>query len=95
MPPAQWPFWHSLDDVQPAPSGFFPQLPSVQVRPLTQSADVAQVVRQRAGCSAGSHRNGAQVTVGPGTQLPSPSQIFPPSIELPLQVPSPHGLPFG
>jgi hypothetical protein len=63
---------HSSSPPQVAPIGFLPQLPPTQVLGATQSASLAQSVRQ---APFDPHRNGAQLDEEPAWQVPAPSQV--------------------
>jgi hypothetical protein len=67
-----------------APSGFGPQLPFTHFEP-TQSLSEAQLAAQAP--VVASQLNGAQMTVGPAVQVPSPSQTRPPLTAAPSQDP--------
>jgi hypothetical protein len=82
-PSAQKPEAHCDPALQMAPSGFGPQLPFTHFEP-TQSPSEEQVARQ---APVASQLNGAQMTVGPAVQVPSPSQTRPPFIAAPSQDP--------
>ena len=71
-PCSQKPALHSAAAPQAAPTGFFPQLPPMQVFGLVQSAFVAQVVRQAPPVpqTNGSHDDGDVVW-----QVPVPLQV--------------------
>lgn len=72
-PSAQWPEAHSTSPPgQSAPFIFLPQLPCTHLRPLTQSASVLHVGKQR--FVPALHENGAQTVEGPALQAPAPSQ---------------------
>ena len=71
-PCSQKPELHSAAAPQPAPTGFLPQLPAMQVFGLVQSAVVVQVVRQAPPepQTNGSHDDGDVVW-----QVPVPLQV--------------------
>jgi hypothetical protein len=71
-PCSQKPALHSAAALQPAPTGFLPQLPAMQVLGLVHSALVEQVVRQAPPVpqTNGSHDDGEVVW-----QVPVPLQV--------------------
>ena len=70
-PWAQTPELQSVSVAQTLPTGFSPQLPALHVLGESQSASELQVVLQRPPTS---HVNGAQDSLCPIEQAPSPSQ---------------------
>ncbi len=79
-PDAHWPgFVHGVLFI---PS---PQLPSTHLRPVTQSASLAQTPRQT--FVAESHKNGAHTLVAPSRQRPAPSQVLTPTMAPVSQTP--------
>jgi hypothetical protein len=90
-PCAQLPELHSAAAVHAAPLGFLPQLIIAQVLGATQSALVAQVVRQAPPVP---HWNGSQVDDAPaGRQSPPPSQVRAGVSVEPVQVAPEHTVP--
>jgi hypothetical protein len=89
-PSAQKPEAHCDPAWQTAPSGLGPQLPFTHLDP-TQSLSEAQVAAQAPVIA--SQVNGAQMTVGPAVQVPSPSQTRPPMTAAPSQVPGAQVVP--
>jgi hypothetical protein len=77
--------------VQTAPVSRLPQLPFTHLMFGAQSLSDEQRVMQA--LVAASQPKGAQIVVGPVTQLPAPSQMRPPPREAPWQVPAWQTLP--
>jgi hypothetical protein len=71
VPCAQTPELHSPSVEHPAPIGFLPQLPFMQVFPAVQSALVVQLCLH---CPFAPHTNGAHEMAGVLAQVPLPSQ---------------------
>ncbi len=68
---------HSASAAQLAPFIFWPQLPFLQVRPLTQSVSTEHWLKQAP--VDGSHENGAHTVEAPSLQLPWPSHWYLPT----------------
>jgi hypothetical protein len=77
--------------LQTAPVDRFPQLPFTHLTFGAQSLSDEQRVMQL--LVAASQPNGAQIVVGPATQLPAPSQTRPPPRAAPRQDPAWQTLP--
>jgi hypothetical protein len=86
---------HWTPSVQVPPSGFFPQLPASQARPGTHWSDDVQSGRHRGTAAAVSHKKGAQLTMGPGAQIPLPSQTLLSTMVLAAHFPFPQAVPSG
>jgi hypothetical protein len=95
VPSTQKPLVHSAPCWQLAPFSLVPQLPAMQERPGTHSAEVLHRLKQWGMSPEGSQAKGAQVITGPVTQRPSPSHAPAAVMLLPLHMPAAQRVPTG
>jgi hypothetical protein len=91
-PSTQKPLTHSSFARQTAPGEWGEQEPFTH-EPVAQSSFVSQSGQHVFVC--GSHEYGSQTSVGPGLQVPTPSQTRTPTTVLPSQRPASHWVPGG